>query len=68
MESHSFYVNKKKRVVPGVGVGVDNPIIINTGPKCSLVVWSVVHCLSYRYRADKSTIFGMRDLWGLTIN
>ena len=24
--------------------------------------------LSYRYRADKSTIFGMRGLWGLTIN
>ena len=22
----------------------------------------------YRYRADKSTIFGMRGLWGLTIN
>ena len=24
--------------------------------------------LSYRYRADKSTIFGMRGLWVLTIN
>ena len=23
---------------------------------------------SYRYRADKSTIFGMRGLWGLSIN
>ena len=27
-----------------------------------------VNVLSYRYRADKSTIFGMRGLWGLTIN
>ena len=27
-----------------------------------------VNFLSYRYRADKSTIFGMRGLWGLTIN
>ena len=34
-----------------------------------MVVGSVkVNFLSYRYRADKSTIFGMRDLWGLTIN
>ena len=34
-----------------------------------LVVGSVkVNFLSYRYRADKSTIFGMRGLWGLTIN
>ena len=24
--------------------------------------------LSYLYRADKSNIFGMRGLWGLTIN
>ena len=40
--------------------------------KCEnrLVVGSVkVNFLSYRYRADKSTIFGtMRGLWGLTIN
>ena len=35
----------------------------------STVVGSVkVNFLSYRYRADKSTIFGMRGLWGLTIN
>ena len=27
-----------------------------------------VNILSYRYRADKSTIFGMRGLWVLTIN
>ena len=27
-----------------------------------------VNFLSYRYRADKSTIFGMGGLWGLTIN
>ena len=27
-----------------------------------------VNFLSYCYRADKSTIFGMRGLWGLTIN
>ena len=34
-----------------------------------ILVGSVkVNCLSYRYRADKSTIFGMRGLWGLTIN
>ena len=34
-----------------------------------LLVGSVkVNFLSYRYRADKSTIFGMRGLWGLTIN
>ena len=34
-----------------------------------LIVGSVkVNFLSYRYRADKSTIFGMRGLWGLTIN
>ena len=34
-----------------------------------IVVGSVkVNFLSYRYRADKSTIFGMRGLWGLTIN
>ena len=34
-----------------------------------LVVGSVkVNFFSYRYRADKSTIFGMRGLWGLTIN
>ena len=33
------------------------------------IVGSVkVNFLSYRYRADKSTIFGMRGLWGLTIN
>ena len=33
------------------------------------VVGSVkVNFLSYRYRADKSTIFGMRGLWGITIN
>ena len=33
------------------------------------VVGSVkVIFLSYRYRVDKSTIFGMRGLWGLTIN
>ena len=29
-------------------------------------VW--VKFLSYHYIADKSTIFGMRGLWGLTIN
>ena len=35
----------------------------------STLVGSVkVNFLSYRYRADKSTIFGMRGLWGLTIN
>ena len=34
-----------------------------------LIVGSAkVNFLSYRYRADKSTIFGMRGLWGLTIN
>ena len=34
-----------------------------------MLVGSVkVNSLSYRYRADKSTIFGMRGLWGLTIN
>ena len=27
-----------------------------------------VNFLSNSYRADKSTIFGMRGLWGLTIN
>ena len=27
-----------------------------------------VNFVSSRYRADKSTIFGMRGLWGLTIN
>ena len=27
-----------------------------------------VNFLNYRYRADKSNIFGMRGLWGLTIN
>ena len=27
-----------------------------------------VNFLSYRYRADKSTIFVMRGFWGLTIN
>ena len=27
-----------------------------------------VNFFSYRYRVDKSTIFGMRGLWGLTIN
>ena len=27
-----------------------------------------VNFLSYRYRADKSTNFGMRGLWCLTIN
>ena len=33
------------------------------------IVGSVkVNFLSYRYRTDKSTIFGMRGLWGLTIN
>ena len=33
------------------------------------IVGSVkVNFLSYRYRVDKSTIFGMRGLWGLTIN
>ena len=32
-----------------------------------LIVGSV-NFLSYRYRANKSTIFGMRGLWGLTIN
>ena len=33
-----------------------------------IIVGSVkVIFLSYRYRADKSTIFGMRGLWGLTI-
>ena len=38
--------------------------------KCHLhIVRSVkVNFLSYHYRADKSTMFGMRDLWGLTIN
>ena len=35
----------------------------------SVIVGSVkVNFLSYRYRADKSTIFGMRGLWALTIN
>ena len=35
----------------------------------SQIVGSVkVNFLSYRYRADKSTIFGMRGLWGLTIH
>ena len=35
----------------------------------SQLVGSVkVNFLSYRYRADKSTIFGIRGLWGLTIN
>ena len=27
-----------------------------------------VNFLSYRYGVDKSTMFGMRGLWGLTIN
>ena len=37
--------------------------------KEKLIVGSVkVNFLSYRYRADKSTIFGMRGLLGLTIN
>ena len=27
-----------------------------------------VNSFSYCYRADISTIFGMRSLWGLTIN
>ena len=35
---------------------------------CILVGSVKVIFLSYRYRADKSTIFGMRGLWGLTIN
>ena len=34
-----------------------------------IIVESVkVNFLSYRYRADKSINFGMRGLWGLTIN
>ena len=33
-----------------------------------LLVGSEVNFLTYRYRADKSTIFSMRGLWGLTIN
>ena len=34
-----------------------------------IVVRSVeVNFLSYRYRVDKSTIFGTRGLWGLTVN
>ena len=34
-----------------------------------MLVGSVkVNFLSYHYRTDKSTIFGMRGLWGLTIN
>ena len=34
-----------------------------------IIVGSVkVNFLSYHYRADKSTIFGMRGLLGLTIN
>ena len=34
-----------------------------------IIVGSVkVNFFSYRYRADKSTNFGMRGLWGLTIN
>ena len=32
-----------------------------------LVLVGSVKVNSYRYRADKSTIFGMRGLWGLTI-
>ena len=35
---------------------------------CTLVGSVKVNFLSYRYRADKSAIFGMRGLWGLTIN
>ena len=38
-------------------------------PEFLYIVGSVeVNFLSYRYRADKSTIFGMRGLWSLTIN
>ena len=34
-----------------------------------MIVGSVkVNFFSYLYRVDKSTIFGMRGLWGLTIN
>ena len=36
---------------------------------CGDIVGSVkVNFLSYRYRANKSTMFGIRGLWGLTIN
>ena len=35
---------------------------------CIMVGSVMVNILSYRYRADKSTIFGMRGLSGLTIN
>ena len=43
--------------------------LINTILLIFTIVGSVkVIFLSYRYRADKSTIFGMRGLWGLTIN
>ena len=42
----------------------DNRVICNF-----YIVGSVkVNFLSYLYRVDKSTIFGMRGLWGLTIN
>ena len=43
--------------------------ILSTKRETVIIVGSVkVNFLSYRYRADKSTIFGMRGLWGLTIN
>ena len=42
--------------------------IVTNGSIGHLVGSVKVNFLSYRYRADKSTIFGMRGLWGLTIN
>ena len=39
------------------------------GERAGTLVGSVkVNFLSYCYRVDKSTIFGMRGLWRLTIN
>ena len=47
----------KVGIIRGVAAEVKAPLIVG-----SVIV--KVNFLSYRYRADKITIFGMRGLWG----
>ena len=62
MKNRTYIKNLRHR---SLHIYIKNDVLTFQG----YIVGSVkVNFLSYRYRADKSTIFGMRGLLGLTIN
>ena len=67
-----YYVNLQPLIAKILGK-THNPKVLGADTHsvslmCNSGVCYKVNFLSYRYRVDKSTIFGMRGLWGLTIH